>query len=62
VTAPATVSPPRPEVVTEGIPSRRAPWIERATSADHKSVGILYLGTALSFGALAAVELVLLRV
>ena len=62
MTPPTTVSPPRPEVVTEGIPRRRAAWIERATSTDHKSVGILYLGTSLCFGALAAVELVLMRV
>ena len=62
MTPPATISPPRPEVVTEGIPRRRAAWIERATSTDHKSVAILYLGTSLCFGALAVVELVLMRV
>ncbi|MEK6272676.1 MAG: cbb3-type cytochrome c oxidase subunit I [Actinomycetota bacterium] len=62
MTPPAIVSPPRPEVVTEGIPRRRAAWIERATSTDHKSVAILYLGTSLCFGALAVVELVLMRV
>jgi cytochrome c oxidase subunit 1 len=61
-TATTNVSPPRPEVVTEGIPRRRAAWIERATSTDHKSVGILYIAAALSFGVLAAVELVLIRV
>jgi heme/copper-type cytochrome/quinol oxidase subunit 1 len=59
---PATISPSRPEVVTEGIPRRRAAWIERATSTDHKSVAILYLGASLCFGALAVVELVLMRV
>ena len=62
MTPPTTVSPPRPEIVTEGIPRRRAAWIERATGTDHKSVGILYLGTSLCFGALAVVELVLMRV
>ena len=61
-TTSTTVSPPRPEVVTEGIPRRRAAWIERATSTDHKSIGILYLATSLCFGALAVIELVLLRV
>jgi heme/copper-type cytochrome/quinol oxidase subunit 1 len=61
VSAP-TVAPPRPEIVTEEIPARRADWIERATSTDHKSVGILYLGTSLCFAAVAVVELVLLRV
>jgi heme/copper-type cytochrome/quinol oxidase subunit 1 len=62
VSAPATVSAPRPEVVTEEIRPRRAAWSERATRTDHKSVGILYLGTSLCFGALAVVELALLRV
>jgi cytochrome c oxidase subunit I len=52
----------RPEVVTRALPAARAPWIERATSADHKSVGLLYVATALAFGALAALEFVLLRV
>ena len=62
MTAPTTISPTRPEVVTEGIPRRRAAWIERATSTDHKSVGILYLGASLCFAAIAAIELVALRV
>jgi cytochrome c oxidase subunit 1 len=56
------VSPARPEIVTDGIPRRRPAWVERVTSVDHKSVGILYLGTALSFAAVAVIELVLLRV
>jgi heme/copper-type cytochrome/quinol oxidase subunit 1 len=51
-----------PEVVTEAPPSRRAAWIERATSADHKSVGLLYIGAALCFAVLALVELVVMRV
>ena len=62
MSTPTTLAPPRPEIVTEGIPRRRAAWIERATSTDHKSVAILYLGTSLCFGALAVVELVLMRV
>ena len=32
-------SDPRPEVVTRGVPAPRQAWIERATSADHKTVG-----------------------
>ena len=60
MTAP-TVSTPRPEVVTPGVPEQRAAWIERATSADHKVVGLLYIATALSFLAVAAVEFALLR-
>lgn len=56
-----TIAPARPELLTEGIPARRAGWIERATSADHKSVGLLYLGGAFAFLAVAVTELVLLR-
>jgi cytochrome c oxidase subunit I len=50
-----------PEVVTRGVPVARKPWIERATSADHKAVGLLYIATALSFLSLAAIEFALLR-
>jgi heme/copper-type cytochrome/quinol oxidase subunit 1 len=60
--SPATVAPARPEVVTDGVPRRRPDWIERTTSADHKSVGLLYIGGALVFAAAAVVELVLMRV
>ncbi len=59
---PATVTPAHPEVVTEDLPRRRPAWVERATSTDHKSVGILYLGASLSFLALTVVEFVLIRV
>lgn len=59
---PATAAPPRPEVVTRGIPEQRQAWIERATSADHKTVGVMYIATALSFLALAALEFLLMRV
>ena len=59
---PAAVAPARPEIVTEEVPRRRPAWVERATSTNHKSVGILYLGAALFFAAIAVVELVLLRV
>jgi heme/copper-type cytochrome/quinol oxidase subunit 1 len=62
VTPPATVAPTRPELVTEEAPRPAPGWVGRATSADHKSVGILYLGASLSFLALAVVEFVLLRV
>jgi heme/copper-type cytochrome/quinol oxidase subunit 1 len=62
VTPPTTVAPPRPEVVSEEIPRRAPGWIERATSANHKSVGVLYLGTSLCFLTLAVVEFVLIRV
>jgi heme/copper-type cytochrome/quinol oxidase subunit 1 len=59
---PASLAPARPEVVTERYPPRRPRWIELATSADHKVVGALYLGAALSFLVLAVIELVLMRV
>ena len=52
----------RPEVVTRGVSAPRQPWIERATSADHKTVGVMYIATALSFLALAALEFLLMRV
>jgi heme/copper-type cytochrome/quinol oxidase subunit 1 len=60
--APPTLAPSRPEVVTSGVPVARPGWVERATSVDHKSVGLLYLGTSLTFLALAAVEFVLMRI
>ena len=41
---------------------RLPPWIERATSADHKSVGLMYIATALSFLAIAATEFALMRI
>jgi cytochrome c oxidase subunit 1 len=59
---PPTLSPGRPEIVTRGVAAARAPWVERATSADHKSVGLLYIATALAFLALAAVEFALMRI
>jgi cytochrome c oxidase subunit 1 len=58
---PPTIAPARPEVVTRGIPERRASWIERATSADHKTVGLAYMATACVFLALAATEFALMR-
>ncbi len=59
---PPTITPARPEVVTRGVHAERQPWIERATSADHKTVGLMYIATALSFLALAAVEFALMRI
>ncbi len=59
---PATIVPTHPEVVTDGLPGRRPGWVERATSADHKSVGKLYIGASLCFGLLAVVEFVVMRV
>jgi cytochrome c oxidase subunit I len=58
----SAVAPARPEVVTRGAVVERRPWLERATSADHKAVGLLYLGTALAMLAAAVTEFVLMRV
>ena len=55
------IAPARPEVVSEEIRRPRPAWIETLTSADHKRVGKLYIGTALSFAVLALVELLLMR-
>ena len=52
----------RPELVTEAVPRRRQAWIERATSSDHKSVGMLYIGAALCFALAAVAALVVMRV
>jgi cytochrome c oxidase subunit 1 len=60
VTAP-TAARARPEVVTRSAEAELAPWLEQATSADHKRVGLMYIATALSFLALAGVEFALLR-
>ncbi|MGH2924406.1 MAG: cytochrome c oxidase subunit I, partial [Solirubrobacterales bacterium] len=62
MTPPTVAAPARPELVTEDTPRRRPAWVERATATDHKSVGLLYMGTSLCFGALAVVEFVLMRV
>ena len=58
---PPTLAEHRPEVVTRGVPPRRAAWIEAATSADHKAVAKLWIGAALTFLAVAAVEFALTR-
>ncbi len=58
---PPTIAPARPEIVSGAPRPRRAAWIERATSTDHKSVALLFLGGALSFLVVAALELALMR-
>lgn len=50
-----------PEIVTREVRTRRAAWIEAATSADHKAVAKLWLGTAITFLAVAAVQFALTR-
>lgn len=58
---PETEPIPRPEVSVEGEPGPRQRWIELATSADHKDIGRILIGTAIGSLFLAAVLLVLLR-
>ena len=60
--SPPTVSPTRPEVVTDGIQRRRPAWIENATSGDHKVAGLMFIATSLSFLVVALTEFVLMRV
>lgn len=61
MTPPTATAPVRPEVVIRDMRPRRQAWIERATSADHKTVGLLYIATALVFLTLAATEFALMR-
>ena len=51
----------RPEIVTEEL-SGKPGWIALASSADHKAVGRLYIGTALTFLGAALTLLVLMRI
>ena len=59
---PPTLADPRPEVVTRQVPPARAAWIDAATSADHKAVAKLWIGTSLTFLAVTAVLFALTRV
>ena len=61
MTPPATRTTPRPEIVTRHMPAPRPAWIERATSADHKTVALMYIATSLSFLAIAATQFALMR-
>jgi cytochrome c oxidase subunit 1 len=62
MTPPPTIAEPRPEVVTRGARTRRAAGIELATSADHKAIAKLYLGTSLTFLAVALTLFALTRI
>jgi cytochrome c oxidase subunit I len=55
------LAPHRPELVTDGPPARRPAWVEIATSTDHKDIGRLYIGAALSFLVLGIVAFLLMR-
>ncbi len=49
-----TITEPRPELVTREVPRKGIAWIEAASNGDHKAVAKLYLGTAGTFLAVAA--------
>jgi heme/copper-type cytochrome/quinol oxidase subunit 1 len=51
----------RPELVTEGPAAARPRWLEIVMSSDHKDVGRVYIGAALSFLVLGIVSFLLIR-
>ena len=51
------IAPQRPELVTDGSRAERPRWLELATSSDHKDVGRIFIGAALSFLVLGIVAL-----
>jgi heme/copper-type cytochrome/quinol oxidase subunit 1 len=57
----STLAPHRTELVTDGVPSTRPRWLELAMSTDHKDVGRLFIGAALSFLVLGLVGFLLIR-
>ena len=57
------MTPPRPEIVTRGVPAPGArPGSSARRAPTTRSVGLLYIATALTFLALAAIEFALMRV
>ena len=61
MTPPAATHGARPEIVSRELKSSRQAWIERATSADHKAVALMFMATAGTFLALAATQFALMR-
>jgi cytochrome c oxidase subunit I len=56
-----TLAPQRPELVTEGPAPSRPRWLEMVMSSDHKDVGRIQIGAALSFLVLGIVGFLLIR-
>jgi cytochrome c oxidase subunit 1 len=56
-----TLAPQRPELITEGPRPARPRWFEMVMSSDHKDVGRIYIGAALSFLILGIVGFLLIR-
>jgi len=61
VSAPPSTQSPRPELVSDGLPSERPRWAQLATSGDHKDVGRMLITGGLSFLIVAALGFVLMR-
>ena len=51
----------RPELVTDGPAATRPRWLEMVMSPDHKDVGRIYIGAAVSFLVLGIVAFLLIR-
>ena len=49
MTPPVYTPAGRPEIVTESLPVKRPGWVANVTSSDHKTVGRMYIATALLF-------------
>ena len=56
-----TLAPHRPELVTDGPAPTRPRWLEMVMSPDHKDVGRIYMGAAVSFLVLGIVSFLLMR-
>jgi heme/copper-type cytochrome/quinol oxidase subunit 1 len=56
-----TLAPHRPELVTDGPRPSRPRWLEMVMSTDHKDVGRVQIGAALSFLVLGIVGFLLIR-
>ncbi len=62
MTPPVYTGAARPEVVTESLPTQRPGWTANITSADHKTVGRMFIATALIFLAATVTMLVMMRI
>jgi heme/copper-type cytochrome/quinol oxidase subunit 1 len=55
------LAPHRPELATDGVPSRGPRWLEMVMSSDHKDVGRIFIGASLSFLMLGIVSFLMIR-
>lgn len=56
-----TLTPHRPELATDGAVSARPRWLDMVMSTDHKDVGRMFIGAALSFLVLGIVAFLFIR-